>query len=231
MVHRSRRLLLLMAPLAVMAGCTPTGSRIRLIGSQALDPPGRYPNTLEFQRGAWTDEGNRGTAVLVGPQAAVLFDYKGPDNRFELLIRGEGESILYHRVGQRPAMTADGRRIGHPVGIRVHRDNERLDVSFDLLVGRADLREFGPAFEHYPRHIRLIGRSAIARTAWSQEPATRSATDPGISGTPQAQGPLPVSLRDVDPAWLFGSFAQTLPLLPGANPTTKPSFFSRRQRQ
>jgi len=192
-------------------GCgSPSVNAIRLLGSQALDPPGRYLQRAVFDRGAFAASDGQGTAILLGPQAVLLFDYKGFGNRFELLIREHDQTILYRRVGQRPALFAEGRRITQPVGIRIDREDERLCGRFDVVLGRDDLHGFGPAFEHYPRHLRISGGFVLPRAFAVDPVATRAATSGPVRAS-TSRSAWPESLSDVSPIWLTEHLGKDLP--------------------
>ncbi len=60
-------------------------------------------------------------------------------------------------------MRGDGRRVNRPVGVAVGQDGPKLEGHIDVIVGRDDLAGVGPAFEHYPRHFRVVGRFAVLR--------------------------------------------------------------------
>jgi hypothetical protein len=179
---------------------------VRLVGYQALDVSGRYPEKLTFDHGAFTESHGRNTAILIGSNSALLFDYKGPGNRFELLITSGDQSILYRRVDERPSPRADADRIRDPGGIRLDRKGDLLEGRFDLVLGRADLYAFGPSFEHYPRHVRITGRFALPRGVESVGPTTGPTTTADASFEPPG-------LEQVDLAWLMKSFAGDLPAL------------------
>lgn len=199
--------------LSALSGCAPsTLNHARLIGSHALDIPGNYPRDVVFDRGTFSADGAIGSAVLVGPRAVLLFDYNGYANRFELMFYKDSQTVLYRRLGERGVMSGDGRLIRTPVGIHVEPEQRGLHGTFDVVVARADLRGFGPAFEHYPKQMRVVGRFAIGPDNASVGP-TDSAK--AFWRTPD-QKTTPITLRgldDVDDQWLITTFAQTVPRL------------------
>jgi hypothetical protein len=196
-----------------MQGCASLpANHARLIGSRALDLTGAYIRVAAFNRGAFAAEDHRGAAILVGPQAVLLFDYRGCENRFDLLIVKDSQSILYERLAQRPATTADASRISSPVGIHIDREAERLEGRFDVVVGRADRCGFGPAFEHYPRYLRVVGAFLVSREAAPPGPPTSQPF--WYPPSPAASRRVISGLADVDKGWLMRSFANDLPELP-----------------
>jgi hypothetical protein len=199
---------LLSAGIVWFCGCaTVPANHIRLIGSTALDLSWGYPRHVAFDRGVFTTERDEGSVVLMGSGAAMLFDYRGPDNRFELLLRRDAQSILYHRLGQRPVMAGGGRLIPRPVGLRIDQENGTLEGSIDVVLGRVDLHGFGPAFEHYPKQMRIMGRFRVLRCSEWTGPTSQPSAFWRPSGRTRR-------LADVDEDWLMGRFAADLPSLP-----------------
>ncbi len=198
--------------LALTSGCASTSvNQVRLIGSTALDLSGSYPKTVAFERGGFAEAGGAGSAILIGPNAALLFDFRGAPNRFELLLRQGTQSILYRRLEQRPVMTGDGQRVRRPAGVHVAWEGNRLTGSFDVVVGREDLRGFGPAFEHYPKYLRVVGEFSVPRCPEPVGPTTRPAFwEPPSTVT---DDPGPPGLDDIDVHWLMDTFAADMPAL------------------
>ncbi|MBN1342951.1 MAG: hypothetical protein JXQ73_09745 [Phycisphaerae bacterium] len=153
-------------------------NQARLVGSVSLDLVGDYPKEIVFNGGAYAQRGDRGVVILTGPSGDLLFNYKGPQNRFELLLTNGSESILYRRLGQLPLMIADGQDIPRPVGVDVGSEGDRLEGSFDVMVERADPADYGSRFEHYPVHIRVTGTFSVPPYREPVGPATRPTTFP-----------------------------------------------------
>ncbi len=214
--RRSVDIFLLGWGMAWLAGCASAPvNRVRLIGSEALDLSGTYPGVVAFERGAFSRIGDAGSVILTGPAGVLLFDYRGHHNRFELLLTRDAQSILYCRVDQRPTMTGDGRRIGSPIGVRIDRETPGLEGRFDVMLGRVDLRGFGPALEHFPKYMRVRGRFAVPRYPEPIGPTTQPAAFWQPPGSVSA-GSTPPGLADVDDGWLMRTFAAELPPLAGA---------------
>lgn len=142
-------------------GCASRTNHVRLIGSHALDLPGQYPHTVSLGEGAFIERPDVGAVMLTGADGHLLFYYKGYHNRFELVLEKDSQSITYRRLGQRPVMIGDGVDIPKPIGIAVTREDGRLEGTFDVMLARDDLPVLDPAFEHYPRHLRAVGRFAV----------------------------------------------------------------------
>ena len=194
------------------SGCASTSvNQARLIGSKALDLSGSHPKVIAFKRGGFTETGGAGSAIIIGPKAALLFDFRGAPNRFELLLRRDTQSILYRRVEQRRVMLGDGKRRQRAAGVHVAWEGNRLTGKFDVVVGREDLRGFGPAFEHYPKYLRVLGEFSVPRCPEPVGPTTRPAFwEPPSTVT---DGPDTPGLEDVDAHWLMDTFAKDMPAL------------------
>ncbi len=203
-----------LGPIWLSLGCAsvPT-NHARLIGSVALDVVGTYPQVIAFERGTFTSRGDEGSVILTGPRAVMLFDYQGHDNRFELLLSEAGQSILYRRLEQRPVMVGDGRKIDRPAGVSARRRGDRLEGTFDVLLERDDLRGFGPAFEHYPKQLRLVGSVAAYQSLEPVGPTTQPVAfwEPPVT---HLSGAGPSGLGEVGEDWLRTRFASDLPGLP-----------------
>ncbi len=156
---------MLVAVLApALVGCQAPRNQIRLSALSSLSQVGAYPEAIEFEHGTFASRRERGAALLTADHAGMLFYYKGPRNRFELVLRKDGQSVWYARIGQRPMMLAAGRRIPKPAGVEVLReDGDTLEVAVDVALALQESKGYGSAFEHYPRHLRIEGTFTLAR--------------------------------------------------------------------
>ena len=212
MLHRrSIDLVLAATASAGLAGCIALPvNHMRMEGSRALDLVGRYPRAVEFDRGEFVRRDRGGSAIMTGPQAALLFDYGGVGNRFELLIRRGDQTVLYRRIDQRGPLFGAGRRIQQAAGVRIDRQDDRLAGLFDVVLARVDLRGYGPAFEHYPKHVQVRAEFALPHC---REPAGPTSRPARFWPRHAPAGPQTSGLGDVDPRWLLGRFAPDLPAL------------------
>jgi len=212
MVHRcSLGLVVSAAAITGLAGCIALPvNYMRMDGSRALDLVGRYPKAVEFDRGEFVRWDGGGSAIMTGPRTALLFDYGGVGNRFELLIRQGDQTVLYRRLDQRGPLSGAGRRIRQTAGVRIDRQDDKLGGLFDVMLARVDLRGYGPAFEHYPKHVRVRVKFALP---CCREPAGPTSRPTRFWPCHAPDGPQTSGLGDVDPRWLFGRFAPDLPAL------------------
>ncbi len=172
------RIVMAASAAAMSGGCASIPvNNARLIGSEALDLTGRYVHVVSFDRGGFAEDATRGTTLMAGPQAVLLFDYKGVDRRFDLLLVRDSQNIVYRRLGARRSARggAEGQR--RPFGVHARRSSQKLEGDFDLMMERVDDDGVPPAFEHYPRYARVVGRFVVA-TATTSQPTSRSSTAP-----------------------------------------------------
>lgn len=147
-------------------------NNLRLIKT---DPVGQSPGLVHFTRGTHVRRSGQEAILLASSSAALLFDVKGRQNRFELMLQEGPQHILYERIGQRrqPLVNAAD---AAPPGIHLHREGRELRGHVDVFVCRGDEDPYDPHFEHYPRALRVVGYLVVP------SPATDDAETVALAG-------------------------------------------------
>ena len=128
-------------------------NNLRLI---TAEPAGKHPKLIHFDNGTFLAKDDAGVAMIAGKSAVALFDYRGPTNRFDLLLTRGSDRALYERIGQYGPLQA-ARTKAAPIGVRSALRGKQLRGAIDVFVARSEREDPGTSFEHFPRAMRIVG--------------------------------------------------------------------------